>query len=1099
MMWIVRLALRRPYTFIVFALLILILGVFSIVSMPVDIFPNIDIPVVTVIWTFTGLSAPQMAQRIVSNSERIMTVTVNNIDHIDSQSLTGVGIIKVYFHPGTSISEAVAQITSVNQAALRALPAGINPPFVIQYNASSVPILQLGLSGQGLNEQQLYDLATNAIRVQLATVEGAQIPFPYGGKQRQIQVDLNLPALQARGLSPADVVNAVSQQNVIAPSGTIKINRFEDQVETNSAPLTIAGLNDLPIKAVNGTVVYVRNVAHVRDGYPPQTNIVRVNGHRAILLTIMKTGSSSTLDIIKSVREKLAYIKGVLPPTLKIRPVSDQSIFVRSAIDGVVHEAIIAACLTAVMILIFLGSWRSTLIIAVSIPLSILCSLAVLYALHQTINIMTLGGLALAVGILVDDATVAIENINRQLEAGKELEQSILDGSAEIATPALVSTLAICIVFVPMFLLSGVARYLFVPLAEAVVFAMLASYVLSRTVVPTMALYLLRERDDAETARKRASRNPFVLFQAAFEAGFQRMRRFYLRLLTFCVDHATAFLVVFLAFTLVSLGLLTPWLGQDFFPQVDAGQFKIHVRAPTGTRIEETADLCDHIDDTIRRVVPPKELDSIIDNIGLPYSPLNLSYSNSAPVGPSDADIQVQLAPKHHPTEAYVEKLRKVLADKYPGVEFYELPVDIVTQILDFGLAAPIDIQVVGPDLYDNRALAERMLNQLRYVPGATDVRIQQPFNYPTWTVNVDRTRAREVGLTQQNVAQSLLVALSGSFQTSPTFYLDPRNGVSYNIAVQSPQYKLDTLAELKSLPITAPNAIVPPVPTSTTPAYPESGNGAATGAPGAPVPQQILGNVASIVPGDEQAAVSHYDIMPVIDIYANVEGTDLGSVTRAAEKIVAENEKNLPRGSHLVLRGQSETMTRSYIGLLSGLAASILLIYLLIVVNFQSWLDPFLIISALPAALAGIVWLLFLTGTRLSVPALTGAIMCMGVATANSILVVSFAREQMDVLVGDARQAALNAGFVRLRPVLMTALAMIIGMVPMALGLGSGGEENAPLGRAVIGGLMLATVATLFFVPVFFSKVHGWLEQRRKGARGGRATVTDEFDELAE
>ncbi|HEX8711578.1 MAG TPA: efflux RND transporter permease subunit [Terracidiphilus sp.] len=1092
MMWIVRLALRRPYTFIVFALLILILGVFSIASMPVDIFPNIDIPIVTVVWHYTGLSAEQMADRIVNNAERGMTITVNDIDHIESESLVGVGIIKVFFHPNVNVPEAVAQITAISGAEVRSMPAGTQPPFVIEYNASSVPILQLGLSGQGLNEQQLYDLATNTIRVQLATVEGAQEPFPYGGKQRAMMVDLDLPALQARGLSPTDVVNAIAAQNVIAPSGTIKIGQFEDQVETNSAPLTIAGLNNLPVKAVNGTVVYVHDVAHVRDGATPQTNIVRVDGHRAVLVNILKTGSSSTLGIIKAVRQKLDYVKGVLPPALKIRPVSDQSIFVSAAVEDVLHEAIIAACLTALMILVFLGSWRSTIIIAVSIPLSILCSLVVLYALHQTINIMTLGGLALAVGILVDDATVAIENINRQLEAGKELEQSILDGSAEIATPALVSTLAICIVFVPMFLLSGVARYLFVPMAEAVVFAMLASYVLSRTVVPTMALYLLREHDDAESARRRSSRNPLVRFLVIFESGFERTRRAYLRLLTFCVDHAGAFLLIFLAITVASIGVLTPWLGQDFFPSVDSGQFKIHVRAHTGTRIEETAALCDHIDATIRSVIPSDELVTIMDNIGLPYSALNLSYSTSAPVGPSDADIQVQLAAKHRPTEEYVQRLRRVLAERYPGVEFYELPVDIVTQILDFGLAAPIDIQIVGPRTYQNRALAERMLNQLRYVPGVADARIQQPFNYPNWTVNVDRTRAQEVGLTQQNVAQSLLIALSGSFQTSPTFYLDPQNGVSYNVETESPQPDLDSLAALKSLPVTAPNSAGRSAVLNSA--------GMATGAPGATAPQQILGNLATVVPGNEPATVTHYDIMPVIDIYANVVGTDLGTVTRAAEKILAQNQKNLPRGSHLILRGQSETMYRSYLGLLSGLAFSILLVYLLIVVNFQSWLDPFLIISALPAALAGIVWLLFLTGTRLSVPALTGAIMCMGVATANSILVVSFAREQMAVLVGDARQAALNAGFVRLRPVVMTALAMIIGMVPMAMGLGSGGEENAPLGRAVIGGLMLATIATLFFVPVFFSVMHGWLERRRRSARRtSRASTADEFDELPE
>jgi multidrug efflux pump subunit AcrB len=769
---------------------------------------------------------------------------------------------------------------------------------------------------------------------------------------------------------------------------------------------------------------------------------------------------------------------------MQIKALSDQSIFVRGAISGVVREAIIAACLTAIMILIFLGSWRSTIIIAVSIPLSILCSLSVLSMLHETINIMTLGGMALAVGILVDDATVAIENINRYLESGKELEQSILDGSAQIAVPALVSTLAICIVFVPMFFLGGVARYLFVPMAEAVVFAMLASYFLSRTLVPTMAKYLLKEHDDAEAQKKRSSRNPFIRFQQGFESGFERFRHGYLRLLTLCVDHAVVFLILFLVFAVGSVGLLAPFLGQDFFPSVDSGQFKIHLRAATGTRIEETAALCDHVDATIREQIPANEVVSILDNIGLPYSGLNLSYSTSAPIGPADADIQVQLTEDHHPTADYVERLRAVLARQYPGVTFYVLPVDIVTQILNFGLSAPIDIQIVGPDMYGNRALAERMLNEVRYVPGAADARIQQPFNYPMMKVDVDRTRAQQIGLTQKDVAQSLLVALSGSFQTTPSFYMDPRNGVTYNVAVQAPQYRVDSLAALQSLPVNGASGA----------------QQAGSGTPGTQRTEQVLGNLASITPGAELGTVSHYNVQPVIDIYANVDGTDLGSVTRKIEKIIDQHKSELPRGSQFILRGQSETMRTSYIGLLGGLAFSILLVYLLIVVNFQSWLDPFLIISALPAALAGIVWFLFLTNTRLSVPALTGAIMCMGVATANSILVVSFAREQLEILVGDARTAALNAGFVRLRPVLMTALAMIIGMVPMALGLGDGGEQNAPLGRAVIGGLLLATVATLFFVPAFFSIVHGWLASRRKMAHGAALAGTiDEFDEIPE
>jgi len=1100
MMWIVRLALRRPYTFAVFALLILILGAYSIESMPTDIFPNIDIPVVTVVWNFNGLSAQEMSTRIVTNSERGMTTTVNDIEHIESQSLNGIGLIKIFFQPHVNVGNAVAQVTAISQVQLRSLPPGTTPPFIIQYNASSVPILMLGLSGLGLNEQQLNDLGQNNIRTQLATIEGSQTPFPYGGKQRQIQVDLDLHALQAKGLSPADVVNAISVQNLIAPSGTMKIDRFEYAVETNSAPPIVDELNNLPVKAANGAVIYVRDVAHVRDGYPPQTNIVRVDGKRAIMMSILKTGSASTLDIIKGVHEKLESVKDQLPKQLRINALSDQSIFVRSAIGGVVREAIIAACLTAIMILVFLGSFRSTVIIAVSIPLSILCSLITLSLLHETINIMTLGGLALAVGILVDDATVEIENINRNLESGKEVEQAILDGAAQIATPALVSTLAICIVFVPMFLLSGVARYLFVPMAEAVCFAMLASYLLSRTVVPTMAKYLLKEHDDAEVERKLSSRNPFIRFQMGFESSFESFRHGYLRLLALCVDHARVFLVLFTVFALGSIALLGPWLGQDFFPSVDAGQFKIHVRARTGTRIEETAALCDHIDSTIRNLIPAKEVVTIVDNIGLPYSGLNLSYSTSAPIGPADADIQVQLTHDHLPTATYVGKLRKQLAVQYPGVTFYVLPVDIVTQILNFGLSAPIDIQVVGPDLYGNRALAERMLNDIRYVPGAADARIQQPFDNPNMTVNVDRSRAQEIGLTEQNVAQSVLVALSGSFQTTPSFYLDPKSGVTYNVAVQAPQYKLDTLAALESLPVTG--AIMAQGRVGSTPgAAPDATTGtASTGAPGTSSQVQVLGNLASIVPGTELGTVSHYDVQPVIDIYANVDGTDLGTVTRKMETIINQYKAELPRGSHFILRGQSQTMKASYIGLLGGLAFSILLVYLLIVVNFQSWLDPFLIISALPAALAGIVWFLFLTNTRLSVPALTGAIMCMGVATSNSILVVSFAREQLEILVGDARKAAMNAGFVRLRPVLMTAMAMILGMMPMALGLGDGGEQNAPLGRAVIGGLLLATVATLFFVPAFFSLVHGWLEGHRKTLHGAElAGSSDEFDEIPE
>jgi len=1089
-MWIVRLALRRPYTFAVFAILLLLIGAFSILRMPTDIFPNIDIPVVSVVWQYTGLSAEEMANRITSPSERSITTTVNDIEHIESQSLNGIAVIKIYFQPHVNIGSAVSQVTAIAQVQLRSLPPGSTPPFIIQYNASSVPVLQLGLSGQGLSEQQLNDFGTNIIRQRLATVEGASIPYPYGGKQRQVQVDLDIHAMQAKGVSPADVVNAVNAQNLIAPAGTMKIGDYEYAIETNSALSIVNELNNLPIRTVNGAVIYVRDVAHVRDGFPPQTNIVRVDGQRASLMSILKTGSASTLDIIAGIREKLPTILAQLrvdAPTLQAKSLNDQSIFVRGAINGVVREAIVAACLTGMMILIFLGSWRSTIIIAVSIPLSILTSLICLSMLGETINIMTLGGLALAVGILVDDATVEIENINRNLESGKEIEQAILDGAAQIAIPAFVSTLAICIVFVPMFFLSGVSRYLFVPLAEAVVFAMLASYLLSRTVVPTMAKYLLKEHSDEDAEKRRTSRNPFVAFQRGFEHYFEKIRQGYVRLLTFCVDHAVIFLVTFLLICLASAGLLVPQLGQDFFPSVDAGAFKIHLRARTGTRIEETAALCDHVDNTIRRIVPAKEVVTIIDNVGLPYSGYNLTYSTSAPIGTADADITVQLAEDHHPSDGYINQLREALGREYPGVTFYVLPVDIVTQILNFGLSSPIDIQVIGPDLKDNRVYAEKLLNDVKFVPGAADTRIQQPFDAPRFTVNVDRTRSQEVGLTQKDVATSLLVALSGSFQTTPNFYLDPRNGVSYNIAVQSPQYNLESVADLQSLPITVSSGAAPPANTAFS-------AGSATAAPGSTQSPQVLGNLSDIVPGNELGTVSHYDIQPVLDIYANVDGTDLGSVTRAIEQKIKAHASEVPKGTTIVLRGQSETMVKSYVGLLAGLAFSILLVYFLIVVNFQSWLDPFLIISALPAAITGIVWFLFLTNTRLSVPALTGTIMCMGVATANSILVVSFAREQLEALVGDARKAALNAGFVRFRPVLMTALAMIIGMVPMALGLGDGGEQNAPLGRAVIGGLLLATVATLFFVPTFFSALHGRLEQKARSKRSHtQSNVVDE------
>jgi multidrug efflux pump subunit AcrB len=1043
-MWIVKLALRRPYTFTVLALLILILGPIVILRTPTDVFPEINIPVVSIVWNYTGLSSEDMGNRITSVTERALTTLVDDIEHIESQSLNGIAVVKVFFQPHADVTKAIAQVTAISQTQLRQLPPGTTPPLVITYSASTVPILQLALSGHELSEQQLFDSGVNFIRTRLITVPGAAIPYPYGGKQRQIQVDLNTAALQAKGLSPLDVVNAVGVQNLILPSGTTKIGPLEYDVDMNASPQTVAELNDLPIKTVGSSTIYIRDVANVRDGFPPQTNIARVNGQRAVLLTVQKAGNASTLDIISGIKGLLPQIQQTLPADLNIRLLADQSLFVRGSIQGVVREAIIAACLTGLMILIFLGSWRSTVIIAVSIPLSILTSIICMSALGETINIMTLGGLALAVGILVDDATVEIENINRNLALGKEVEHAILDGAQQIAVPALVSTLAICIVFVPMFFLTGVARYLFVPLAEAVTFAMLASYLLSRTVVPTMAKYLLRGHE-AEAGHASTSKNPLVRMQVRFEESFERFRERYHQLLERCLHHQKLFLLGFFAACVLSVAFLVPWLGQDFFPAVDSGQFKLHLRARTGTRIEETARLCDLVEQSIREQIPPEEVSSIIDNIGLPYSGINLSYSTSAPVGPGDADILVSLSDDHHSTEKYVHDLRIKLANEFPGVTFAFLPADIVSQILNFGLPAPIDIQVVGYNLEDNRRFADTLLQKIRYVPGTVDLRIQQPFDQPKLHINVDRTKAGQIGFTERDIATNLLISLSGSFQTSPTFWLNPKNGVSYAIATQTPQYRLDSLQGLQNIPV--------------------------TGASGAP--PQILGSLASINRGVGLGLVSHYDIQPVIDIYGSVQGRDLGGVARDLNKVLENSKKDLPRGARLVVRGQILTMRSSYVGLVGGLVFSILLVYLLIVVNFQSWLDPFIIISALPAALAGIAWFLFVTHTTLSVPALTGSIMCMGVATANSILVVSFAKEQLQEG-KDSVAAALDAGFTRFRPVLMTALAMMIGMVPMALGMGEGGEQNAPLGRAVIGGLLLATVSTLFFVPAFFSLLHG-------------------------
>jgi len=1043
-MWIVRLALRRPYTFVVVSILIVIMGTLAIVRTPTDIFPNINIPVVSIIWSYNGLVPDQMSDRIVSVTERALTTTVDNIEHIESQSLYGIAVVKVFLQPNANIQQGIAQITAISQTQLRQLPSGTTPPLILAYSASSVPVLQLALSGPNLSEQQLNDYGLNFIRTQLITVPGASVPYPYGGKQRQVQVDLNTAALQSKGLSALDVVNAISVQNLILPTGTSKIGSKEYDVDIpNAAPRTIADLNRIPIKSVGGTTIYIKDVAWVRDGFPPQTNIVRVNGQRSVLLTIQKAGNASTLNVIAGIKALLPQIQTTVPPQLRIDPLADQSIFVRGAISGVVRETVIAACLTALMILIFLGSWRSTFIIATSIPLAILTSIIVLSALGETINIMTLGGLALAVGILVDDATVEVENINRNREAepDKDMDEVVLDSASQIAAPAFVSTLAICIVFAPMFLLSGVARYLFVPLAEAVVFAMLASYALSRTIVPTMAKYLLRH-DGMAAGETQTKRNPLVAVQKRFEAAFERFRDSYHRLLRICLHHRRAFLLVFFAACLGSLVILVPWLGQDFFPSVDSGVFKLHLRAPTGMRIEETANLCDQVEQLIRQQVPASDVQSIIDNIGLPFSGINLSYSNSAPVGSEDADILVTLSPNHRPTDDYVRQLRLTLPKRFPGVSFAFLPADMVAQILNFGLPAPIDIQVVGQDVEGNRAYADALLEKIRYVAGTADLRIQQPFDQPYLHYRVERTKAEELGFTAQNIAQNLLVSLSGSFQTSPTFWVDPKNHVSYQIATQTPQYRTDTLQGVENIPITGADPTAPP---------------------------SLMASLVSMQRGAGMAVVSHYNVAPIIDIYGSVAGRDLGGVAGDINKIIDATRQQLPRGSRVVVRGQVQTMRASYIGLLSGLVFSILLIYLLIVVNFQSWLDPFIMISALPAALTGIAWMLFLTHTTLSVPALMGAIMCMGVATSNSILVVSFATERM-MEGSDSISAALEAGFTRFRPVLMTALAMIIGMIPMALGLGDGGEQNAPLGRAVIGGLIFATVSTLLFVPAFFS-----------------------------
>jgi multidrug efflux pump subunit AcrB len=1038
-MWLIRVALNRPYTFVVLALLVLIVGVVAISRTPTDIFPNINIPVVAVDWTYAGLNPEELEGRLTSVYERVLTATVDNIQHIESTTVSGQAIVKIYLQPTASLDTANAQITAISQEILRQLPPGTLPPLIINYSASSVPILQLGLTGKGLSEQQLNDLGLNFLRPQLVTVPGAVVPYPYGGKQRQVMINLIPPLMQANGVSPTDVLNAITNQNLVLPSGTAKIGEFEYDTTTNASPRTIEELNGLPIKIADKAIIYLRDVATVSDAYSPQTNIVRQDGRRGVLLSVLKAGTASTIDVVSGIRSVLGRAVQTLPAALKISALGDQSVFVKGAVNGVIREVLLATVLTAIMILVFLGSWRSTLIIAISIPVSILTAVIVLASAGQTVNIMTLGGLALAVGILVDNATVTIENIERHLEEGKDLNKAILAGTEQIGTPLLVSTLCICVVFLPMFFLNGIARYLFVPLAESVVFSMIASYFLSRTLVPTLAMYLLRAKEKVLGR----SRNPLVRFQQSFERRFEQFRQHYHLLLRQLVDRRTVFIPAFMAACVTSF-LLIPWLGQDFFPDSDSGQFILHLRAKSGTRIEETARLVDLVENSIRRHIPAAETDNILDNIGLPYSGINFMHATSGLIGAADADIILSLKERHHPTADYVRQLRTDLPREFPSATFSFLPADMVTQILNFGLPAPIDIQIDGADINRNREVADQILSEIRRVPGIVDARIQQTFDYPKFNIMVDRTKAAQIGYSERDVASNVLNSLSGSFQITPMFFLNYENGVSYNFVEQPPQYDIRSIQDIENIPLTSQQR----------------------------KNSEILADVASVRRSSEMEVLTHYNIRRVVDVYAAVQDRDLGAVSRDVKKIVDRDRSLLPRGSFLTIRGQVDTMQSSYASLLGGLAFSIIIVYFLIVVNFQSWLDPFIIVTALPAALAGIVLFLFFTHTTLSVPALMGAIMCMGVSTANSILVVSFARERLAAH-GDVINAAIEAGFTRFRPVLMTALAMIIGMVPMALGLGDGGEQNAPLGRAVIGGLLLATVATLIFVPTVFSLLH--------------------------
>jgi multidrug efflux pump subunit AcrB len=1055
MVAIVRIALSRPYTFVVLALLLVLIGPLAALRTPTDIFPDIRIPVIGVVWGYTGLPPDQMAGRMVTPFQRALTTTVNDIEHIVANSYNGVGIVKIFFQPNVDIRTANAQVTAISQTMIKQMPPGATPPLILNYNASTVPIVQVALSGEGMTEQGLFDIATNWLRTPLITVPGAAIPWPYGGKQRQIQIDLDPQALQSRGLSGQDVANALAAQNLITPIGTQKIGQFEYNLQLNNSPLRMEELADLPIRTVNGAMVYVRDVASVRDGNPPQTNIVHVNGHRSVLMMVLKAGFTSTLDIIAGIKQKVAEVRHTLPDALNISFVGDQGVFVRSAITGVAYEGVIAALLTSVMILLFLGSWRSTLIIAVSIPLSVLGAIIMLWALGETLNIMTLGGLALAVGMLVDEATVTIENINWHLEHGKEVETAIMDGAEQIVVPAFVSLLCICIVFVPMFFLTGVSRFLFVPMAEAVMFAMLWSFILSRTLVPTMAKYLLHQHVEHEDGPP-PTRNPLVRFQRSFEAGFEYVRASYRDLLMLAMRSRAVFTLGFLGFVGLTF-LLVPYIGRNFFPAVDTGSILMHVRAPIGTRVEESAGQFAEVQKAIRKIIPPAEIDTMTDNIGMPVSGINMTYNNTGVIGPQDGDFQIKLREGHRPTARYVQLLREELPRIFPGMTFAFLPADIVSQILNFGAPAPIDLQIRGANINANFVYANTLLNRIRRIPGVADARIQQSPSNPTFNIDVDRTRAQYVGLTERDVTNSLTVNLAGSGQVAPTYYLNPDNGVSYSIVMQTPQFQIDTLSKLETLPVTAASTPNPP----------------------------ILGGIANISRTVSSAVVSQYDIQSMVQIFATPQGRDLGAIANDVKEAIADTAKDVPKGSSVVLLGQVQTMNSAFAGLLLGLLAAVVLIYLLIVVNFQSWSDPFVIITALPAALAGIIWILFATQTTLSVPALTGAIMCMGVATANSVLVISFAKERYEVH-GDPVAAAIEAGFTRFRPVLMTALAMVIGMTPMALGLGEGGEQNAPLGRAVVGGLIFATSATLMFVPVVFSMMH-----KKQGAQTAAAPET--------